>query len=143
MRLDNIDTYFLTIAEVVAKRSPCLRRQVGAIIVKDKSILGTGYNGVPVSFPHCTSCAREGLKSGQGLEHCLAVHSEVNAIVQAAKHGVCINGATLYCTNLPCMDCAKVIANSGIVRVVYKEYYPAEKTEMIFRFAGIELCQNP
>jgi dCMP deaminase len=129
----------MEIAEVVASRSTCLRRKAGAVLVKDKRILSTGYNGVPTGLPHCedTGCPREKYPSGTHHELCRAVHSEQNAIVQAAIHGVSIEGATLYCTHQPCTLCAKMLINAGITRVVYREDYPDEGSHNFFRLAGI------
>ena len=122
------EEYFMDIAKLVAKRSTCLRRQVGAVVVKDKNILATGYNGTPSGITHCseTGCLREQLKipSGERHELCRGLHAEQNVLVQAAKHGININGATLYCTNSPCIICSKMIINSGIKEIVYLEGYP-------------------
>ncbi|RLF35737.1 MAG: cytidine deaminase, partial [Thermoplasmata archaeon] len=105
------DEYFMEMAHVVAKRSTCLRRKVGAILVKDKHILSTGYNGAPKGLKHCSEvgCLREKLRvpSGQRHELCRGLHAEQNAIIQAAVFGVSIEGSTLYCTNAPCVVCAK------------------------------------
>ena len=119
------DDYFMEIASVVAKRSTCLRNQVGALFVRNKRILTTGYNGAPAGLDHCdvVGCAREGVASGTRHELCRAVHAEQNAIIQAAYYGVSINGATLYCTNLPCIICTKMLINAGIARVVYEQGY--------------------
>jgi dCMP deaminase len=121
------DEYFMDITHLVAKRSTCLRRQVGAILVKDKKILATGYNGAPSRLEHCLDigCLRERLKipSGERHELCRGLHAEQNAIIQAAYHGVGIRGAILYCTNHPCIICSKMIINSGIERIVYEEGY--------------------
>jgi dCMP deaminase len=121
------DEYFMEITRLVVSRSTCLRRQVGAVIVKDKKILATGYNGAPSGLPHCleVGCLRDemGIPSGERHELCRGLHAEQNAIIQAAYHGVSINGATLYCTNLPCIICAKMLINAGITRVVYAEGY--------------------
>lgn len=112
---------------MVVSRSTCRRRQVGAIIVKDKKILATGYNGAPSGLPHCleVGCLRDelGIPSGERHELCRGLHAEQNAIIQAAYHGVSINGSTLYCTNLPCIICTKMLINAGIMRVVYEEGY--------------------
>ncbi|MDO8585484.1 MAG: cytidine/deoxycytidylate deaminase family protein [Armatimonadota bacterium] len=122
------DEYFMEIAEVVAKRSTCLRRQIGAVIVKDKRILATGYNGAPAGLPHCLElgCLRDelGIASGTRHEICRALHSEQNAIVQAALYGVSTRGSTLYCTHQPCSLCAKMLINAGISRVVFEGEYP-------------------
>ena len=124
-RLD-IDSYFMEIAQVVARRSTCLRRQIGAVIVKGKQIVSTGYNGSPTGHPHCAvvGCAREDVPSGQRSELCRAVHAEQNAINFAARYGIPIDGATIYSTTFPCSWCAKSIVNAGIVRVVYQNDYP-------------------
>jgi len=134
-----LDDYFMEIAKVVARRSTCLRRKVGAVFVKDKRILSTGYNGVPKGLPHCenTGCQRADYPSGTYHEICRAVHSEQNAIVQAAIHGVSIEGATLYCTHQPCALCAKMLINAGIVRVVYEEDYPDDGSLGFLKLAGI------
>ena len=140
------DEYFMEIAEIVKTRSTCLRRQVGAVIVKDNRIITTGYNGAPSGLRHCTDiggCERERLHipSGQRHELCRALHAEQNAIIQAAKLGVNIDGSTLYCTHQPCVICAKMIVNSGISRVVYGEGYPDEFSLEIFKEAGVELVK--
>ena len=136
------DEYFMEIAEIVKTRSTCLRRQVGAVIVKDNRIITTGYNGAPSGLRHCTDiggCERERLHipSGQRHELCRALHAEQNAIIQAAKLGVNIDGSTLYCTHQPCILCAKMIVNAGIVRVVYHSGYPDEFALDIFKEAGV------
>jgi dCMP deaminase len=138
-----LDNYFMEIAKVVASRSTCLRRKAGAVLVKDKRILSTGYNGVPKGLPHCedTGCPRADYPSGTHHELCRAVHSEQNAIVQAAIHGVGIEGATLYCTHQPCTLCTKMLINAGIKRVVYCEDYPDEESLKFFALAKIEICK--
>ena len=123
------DEYFMRIAEVVSQRSTCIKRNVGAILVKDSHIISTGYNGTPAGFKHCTqeTCVRQNLKSGEKPELCRGVHSEINCIVQAAIHGTSIKGeTTLYSTTFPCMNCLKLIINAGIKRLVYKEGYNME-----------------
>ena len=121
------DAYFMEITRLVASRSTCLRRQVGAAIVKDKKILATGYNGAPSGLAHCldVGCLRDkwGVPSGQRHELCRGLHAEQNAIIQAAYHGVSIKGAILYCSTLPCIICTKMIVNAGIRRVVYEQGY--------------------
>lgn len=112
----------MEIAEVVAKRSPCLHRHCGAVIVKGKQIVSAGYNGVPSGLKHCQTCIRP--ISGQNMELCRGAHAEQNAINFAAKFGIAIEGASLYSTHFPCSWCGKSIINSGIVKVVYKEEYP-------------------
>ena len=127
------DEFFLDMAKLLANQSTCLSRSVGAVIVKDKRILSTGYNGAPSGLPHCIElgCKRKQLNipSGQRHEICRGAHAEQNAINNAAKHGISIEGATLYCTTYPCSMCAKSIVNSGISTVVYIEGYPDELTE--------------
>lgn len=137
------DAYFVDIACRVATRSTCLRRQVGALIVLDKRILATGYNGAPRGLPHCdqTGCLRErlGIPSGQRQEICRALHAEQNAFLQAALHGVPVGGSTIYVTHQPCVTCAKMIVNAGIVRVVCAQSYPDELARSFLTEAGIEL----
>lgn len=122
------DEYFMQIAREVGTRSTCLRRHVSAVIVRDKRILSTGYNGAPRGVAHCeeTGCLRErlGIPSGQRQEICRGLHAEQNAIIQAAFHGVSVDGATIYVTHQPCITCAKMIINSGILRVVCADSYP-------------------
>ena len=120
------DDYFMEIASVVAKRSTCLRNQVGALFVRNKRILTTGYNGAPSGLDHCdlVGCARDGVASGTRHELCRAVHAEQNAIIQAALHGISIEGATLYCTHQPCVLCAKMMINARVRKVVYQRSYP-------------------
>jgi len=139
------DEYFLEIAKLVATRSTCLRRQVGAVLVKDKRVLSTGYNGAPSKLAHCLDigCLRErmGIPSGERHELCRGLHAEQNAIIQAAYHGVSIKGATLYCTHHPCIICSKMLINAGISRVVYLEGYPDPLAEEMFREAGVEVTR--
>ncbi len=121
------DEYFIEMTNLVKQRSTCMRRQVGAVIVKDHHILATGYNGVPSGITHCdvTGCLREQLKvpSGERHEICRGLHAEQNAIIQAAYHGISIKGSTLYCNTKPCSICAKMICNAGIEKVVYETGY--------------------
>lgn len=137
------DEYFMEIAEIVKKRSTCKRRHVGAIIVKDKQILTTGYNGSPKNLKHCEEigCKREqmNIPSGQRHELCRALHAEQNAIIQAAHNGVNINGSTLYVTTRPCVLCAKMCINAGIEKIVYLGDYPDELSKEILEEAGIEM----
>lgn len=117
-----IDENFMDIANVIKLRSPCLRRQVGAVLVRDKQILSTGYNGPPAGFEHCTSCARE--VSGAKLDECFAVHAEENCIIQAALHGVSISGGTtIYTTTFPCVRCLRMLINAGVNTIVYETDY--------------------
>jgi dCMP deaminase len=135
--------YFMDIARLVARRSTCLRRQVGAVMVKEKNILATGYNGTPRGITHCadTGCLREQLKvpSGERHELCRGLHAEQNAIIQAASHGVNISGAILYCTNSPCIICTKMLINAGIRQVIYLDGYPDTLSMDMLREAGIEV----
>lgn len=137
------DEYFMSIVDLVSKRSTCIRRSVGAAIVKEKNILATGYNGAPRGMPHCLDigCLREELNVPTGEKHelCRGLHAEQNAIIQAAYHGVSIRGATLYCTTLPCSICTKMIINAGIIRVVYKEGYADDFSIQMLSDADIEL----
>ncbi len=138
--------YFMEIALQVSKRSTCLRRQVGAVIVRDNRILTTGYNGAPSSTPHCTDigqCARDKLciPSGQRHEVSRAVHAEQNAIAQAARYGVATDGSVLYCTHQPCSICAKMIINAGISSIFYLEGYPDEFAMSFFDDAGVSIEQ--
>lgn len=137
----------MAITHLVAKRSTCLRRQVGAILVKDKRILATGYNGVPSGLPHCdeVGCLREnsGVPSGERHELCRGLHAEQNVIIQAAYHGINIQGAHLYCTNLPCSICMKMIIASGIRKIFYEEGYPDKLAQDMIREASLELVHLP
>jgi len=138
------DEYFMEMAQVTAKRSTCLRRNVGAIIVKDKHIVATGYNGAPRGIMHCRErggCMREklGIPSGERHELCMALHAEQNAIIQAATLGVSIEGATIYVTHQPCIICAKMIINAGIKRIVVKEGYPDKLAVDILDEAGLKV----
>lgn len=138
------DDYFMEIAFLVATRSTCLRRQVGAIIVKDKHIIATGYNGAPSGLLHCseTGCLREklGIAPGQRHELCRGLHAEQNAIIQSAVHGVSIAGGTLYATTQPCVLCSKMLINAGIKRIVFSGSYPDELSLDLLREAQVELC---
>jgi dCMP deaminase len=136
------DEYFLNICELVSTRSTCMRRRVGAVVVKNKQILATGYNGAPTGIEHCdkVGCLREklGVPSGQRHELCRALHAEQNAFLQAARHGVSLDGATLYITTQPCSICAKMIINAGIKKIVIKGSYPDDFALELIREAGIE-----
>ncbi|OPX78535.1 MAG: tRNA-specific adenosine deaminase [Methanosaeta sp. PtaB.Bin039] len=139
----SLDQYFMEIAAVVSKRSTCLRNQVGALFVKENRILSTGYNGAPTGLPHCDSvgCLRERVASGTRHELCRAVHAEQNAIIQAAIHGVSIEGATLYCTHQPCILCAKMMINGRVRKVVYRQSYPDQDALKFLELAGIEVVR--
>ncbi len=131
----------MSIADLVAERSTCLRRHVGAVIVKDRHILSTGYNGPPRGLAHCdeTGCIRNELNvpSGERHELCRGIHAEQNAIIQSANYGTGISGSTIYATHTPCSVCAKMIINAGIVRVVSADDYPDELAAEMLRDAGI------
>lgn len=135
----------MAITRLVAERSTCLRRKVGAVLVKDKRILATGYNGAPVGIVHCEAvgCLRENASIPSGMRHelCRGLHAEQNVIIQAAYHGVSIKGATLYCTNKPCVICSKMIINAGIVTVFYGEGYEDPLADQMLAEAGIELTR--
>jgi dCMP deaminase len=139
------DEYFMEIAHLVKKRATCLRRQVGAVIVKDKNILATGYNGTPSGIEHCLvrGCLREqmGIPSGERHEICRGLHAEQNAIIQAAKHGTNIDGATLYCTNQPCGICAKMIINAGVKLLIFEDGYPDALAEEMLKESGLTVIQ--
>ena len=133
----------MDITHLVAKRSTCLRRRVGAVLVKDKKILATGYNGAPSRIDHCLDigCLREqlGIPSGERVELCRGLHAEQNAIIQAAYHGVRIQGATLYTTLHPCIICSKMIINAGIERIVYEEGYSDKLAEKMLKESKIRI----
>ena len=140
------DTYFMDIAHVVARRSNCSRRQVAAVIVLDKRIISTGYNGTPRGIKNCFEggCPRCASESGSGvnLGDCLCSHAEENSIVQAAYHGIAVKGGALYCTISPCLLCAKMIINAGLVEVVYEhEYHFNEQARRLFKEAGVHCRQ--
>ena len=137
------DTYFMRITKLVATRSSCLRRSVGAVLVKDKRILATGYNGAPAGMAHCeeAGCLREQLHipSGERHELCRGLHAEQNAIIQAARQGTEIKDSTLYCTTAPCSLCAKMLINAGVTRIVYEGSYPDERAMAFFAEAGVKV----
>lgn len=139
--------YFMSITHLVAERSTCLRRRVGAIAVKDKRILATGYNGAPSKVPHCleVGCLREqlGIPSGQRHEICRGLHAEQNVIIQAATHGISLAGSELYCTHQPCLICSKMIINCGIDTIWYAAEYPDELAERMLAEAGVTLARLP
>ncbi|MHC1716103.1 MAG: cytidine/deoxycytidylate deaminase family protein [Acidaminococcaceae bacterium] len=133
------DSYFMEMAQVASKRSTCMRRSVGAVIVKDKRLLATGYNGTPRGMAHCeeVGCLRTKLNvpSGKMHELCRGIHAEQNAVIQAAVHGVSVDGGTLYCTHQPCVVCTKILINAGIKRIVYANPYPDELAENMMKEA--------
>jgi dCMP deaminase len=136
------DEYFMEITRLVARRSTCLRRRVGAVLVKEKNILATGYNGTPSGIAHCdvTGCLREQLKvpSGERHELCRGLHAEQNAIIQAARHGVNISDSVLYCTDSPCIICTKMLVNAGIRKVIYLQGYADDLSMEMLEQAGVE-----
>lgn len=140
------EDYFMEMAELTAKRSTCLRRHVGAVIVKDRHVIASGYNGAPRGIAHCDErggCLREKLNvpSGQRHELCMALHAEQNAIIQAASLGQSVEGATIYVTHQPCVICAKMIINAGIDKIVVKEGYPDELSIKILEEAGKKVIE--
>lgn len=138
-----LDEYFLKIAHVVGERATCRRHNVGAVIVKDKFILSTGYNGAAAGAKDCLElgCLRDEKKIESGTRHevCRAIHAEQNAVIQAALHGGNIEGATVYCTHSPCIICAKILANAKIKEFVCTTYYPDKDSEELFKEVGIKL----
>ena len=143
------DEYFLKIASVVAERSTCLRHHVGAVAVKDKHILTTGYNGAAARLKDCLElgCLRDEMKIQSGTRHeiCRAIHAEQNVIIQAALHGVNLEGATIYCTHTPCILCAKMLVNARIERFASFGKYADESFKALFAEAGVkfELLAKP
>ncbi|MDH3393973.1 MAG: dCMP deaminase family protein [Desulfobulbaceae bacterium] len=139
------DEYFMSITQLVAQRATCLRRRVGAILVRDKHIISTGYNGAPRKVSHCldVGCLREqqNIPSGERHELCRGLHAEQNAIIQAALHGVSVEGATLYCTNSPCSICSKMLINAGIKTIYYREGYADFLGGQMLEEAGVKLVQ--
>ncbi len=137
------DQYFMRMAYLVASRSTCLRRKVGAVLVKDKRVIATGYNGAPSSLSHCkeTGCIRalNSVPSGERHELCRGLHAEQNAIIQAAVFGVGTLGSTLYCTNQPCVICSKMLINAGIKKIYVSEQYPDILAEQFLKEAGIDI----
>jgi len=139
------DEYFLDIAKLVSRRSSCRRRSVGAVLVREKRILATGYNGAPTGLRHCLDlgCLREqnNVPSGERHELCRGLHAEQNSIIQAALHGVSVKEATLYCTNHPCVICAKMIINAGVAKVIFQEGYSDQLSEEMLKEAGVSVCK--
>jgi dCMP deaminase len=137
------DEYFLEIASLVSSRSTCLRRQVGAVFVRDKRVLTTGYNGAPSGLKHCSEVGcireREGIPSGERHELCRGIHAEQNAILQAAQFGISLRGSIMYCTNQPCVLCAKMLINTGVERIVVCGEYPDKLARGMLEEAGIEI----
>jgi len=137
------DEYFMEVAKLVSKRSTCLRRNVGAVLVKDKRILATGYNGSPRGLKHCLDigCIRQKLNipSGERHELCRALHGEQNALIQASLHGIGVEGSTLYATNQPCIICAKMLINAGIKEIVVSDGYPDKMAMEFLKEAKIKV----
>jgi len=139
------DEYFMQIAVLVAERSTCIRKKVGAVIIRDKHILATGYNGAPKGLPHCSEvgCLREklGIPSGERVEMCRGIHAEQNALVQAARFGISLEGGVCYTTLQPCVTCTKLLVNSGISKVIFKEGYADKLGEEIMHQTDVEIVK--
>ena len=135
------DEFFMQIADLVSSRSTCLRRQVGALLVKERRIIATGYNGAPRGLPHCAEvgCLRQqlGIPSGERHEICRGIHAEQNAVIQAALYGVSTEGAVLYCTTQPCAQCTKMLINAGVKRIVYYGDYPDPLAQELLQQADV------
>lgn len=143
MKRMSFDEYFMKIAYLVADRSTCLSRKVGAVVVRDNHIISTGYNGAPKGVTHCldTGCIRKerGVPSGERLDICKAVHAEQNAIIEAAYNGVSTKGASIYVTVTPCFTCAKMLINAGIKEIVIDGDYPTQDSVSLFEEVGIKI----
>ena len=140
------DEYFMEFARLAARRSTCLRRKVGAVLVKEKTLLATGYNGAPRDVPHCSEvgCLRDELDIPSGHRHelCRGLHAEQNAIIQAAYHGgTSVKDSIVYTTTFPCMICTKMLINAGIRRIVYLEGYPDDLSQQMVKDAGLTVLQ--
>ncbi|MCI8445567.1 MAG: dCMP deaminase family protein [Bacilli bacterium] len=139
----SFDEYFMQLAHLVASRSTCLSRSVGAVIVRDNHIIATGYNGAPRGVSHCldTGCIRRehDIPSGERLDICKAVHAEQNAIIEAAYNGVSTKGASIYVTVTPCFTCAKMLVNAGIKEIIIDGDYPSPSSRSLFEEVGIKL----
>ena len=139
------DEYFIEIAILVSKRSTCLRRHVGALLVKDHRILATGYNGTPSGIKHCADvgCLREkmNIPSGERHELCRGLHAEQNVLLQASLHGVSLKGSVMYITNQPCLICAKMIINAGIKKLIFDDGYPDQLAAEMIKESGLEVVQ--
>ncbi|MFA5275606.1 MAG: cytidine/deoxycytidylate deaminase family protein [Candidatus Omnitrophota bacterium] len=138
------EEYFIDVAILVSKRATCLRRKVGSVLVKNKRILATGYNGAPSGLDDCLElgrCLRDKLKipSGQRHELCRGLHAEQNVLIQAALHGISVKGSTLYATHQPCLICAKMLINAGIAEIIISEGYPDEMSLQFLKEAGISV----
>jgi len=141
----SLDDYFMDITRIVAKRSTCLRRSTGAVLVRDKIIISTGYNGAPRGLRHCTEigCLRQkkGIPSGKYHELCRGAHAEINAIVQASLNGTSTEKSTLYCTSFPCAYCMKALINAKITKIIYIDDYPDELAHELCKESGIKAVQ--
>lgn len=141
------DEYFLDLADLVASRSTCLRRHVGAVLVRKERIIATGYNGAPRGSGHCLDigCLREqmGIPSGHRYELCRGVHAEQNAIINAAYYGISTQDTVLYCTNQPCIICARMLINAGVIRVVHRGNFDDDLALQFMQEAGLELVEMP
>lgn len=139
------DQYFMDIAQLVASRSTCVRRKIGAVLVRDKRVIATGYNGAPSGITHCSKqgCLRDKLNipSGERHELCRGIHAEQNALIQAALHGVSTNNSTLYCTHQPCILCSKLLINGGVKKVFFRGEYPDQLAKELLVEAQIELVK--
>lgn len=142
-----LDEYFMRVARLVSRRSTCIRRPVGAIVVKNKRILTTGYNGAPRNLRHCmeVGCIRDqmGIRSGERHELCRGVHAEQNAIIQAAVFGTPLEGGTIYTTTFPCVMCSKIIINAGLQEIVYAQGYADDLSKELLDESGIILRHHP
>lgn len=134
----SFDSYIMSLCYEVATRSTCLRRNIGAIIVKGQQVISCGFNGAPTGYNHCTECRRKNIPSGQQSELCVAAHAEQNAINFAARYGTAIEGATIYTTHFPCSWCAKSIVNAGIIEVVYDQDYPDKLAKDILKSVKVK-----
>lgn len=145
MKRPSWDDYFMEMTKLTSTRSSCLRRHVGAVLVKDTRAIATGYNGAPAGVTHCevTGCLRQKLNvpSGERHELCRGLHAEQNAIIQAALYGVSTEGATLYCTTKPCSICTKMIINAKITKIVYEEYYEDSLSDELLKDTDIRILQ--
>ncbi len=139
------DEYFSRLARMVASRSTCLRRNVGALLVREERIIATGYNGAPQGIPHCldVGCLRQKqeIPSGHRYELCRGVHAEQNAIINAARYGVSTLGSVLYCTHQPCMLCARMLVNAGVISVVHQGDFEDDRALGIFKEAGVKVVE--
>ena len=137
--------YFMEMAELAAKRATCLRRKVGAVLVKNKKVLATGYNGAPMNIEHCesTGCLREKMEvpSGERHEICRGVHAEQNLVAQAAIHGVKTEDSIVYCTHQPCIICTKILINAGVKKIYFKNSYSDEFAEKLLNQSNVKFIK--